>query len=131
MDETALCDNALCVPCWRPRENAESIAQNTHELWLNDQKRFIKESRVKKAVAKELGISTNGGAGEYDPEDGFHVAFDFIYGIQRRVKRVQLVYGLFAASTAITPVFTLPENDTEEDPMVRRHPWMVAKSTHV
>jgi hypothetical protein len=103
------------------RENTESQAQAAHELWLNDQKRYIKESRVRKAVAKELEQLTGAVPSvNYDPVQGFRVAFDAVCGIQRRMKRVQLVFGLFQAATPATPVFTLPECDTEEDPNVRQ-----------
>ena len=104
------------------KDKHEAEAEDAHERWLNEQKRLLKEAKIKKILAKEIGAATGDGAsaGGYEALQGFHLAVDAVLGASRRVKALQVTLGLYNNSAPVPPSHVSVCKDTEDMPSVRQ-----------
>eukprot|EP00736_Rhodelphis_marinus_P000725 Rmarinus@m.14722 len=86
------------------------------EAWAEEQKRQLLEARYRKQIAQDQPMgSIDEAGGEYIPERGFVVYFDYILGLSERVGKVQLAYAFYNDAVAHTGVKTMPAEGTEVD----------------
>ena len=98
------------------QERNEGKAEAEHLAWVNEQRRLVREEKIRQTVARELGQArTVVDPLAYNITDGFYVFFDFVAGLPSKIDEVTCVYCVYVGDEPLSDVVALKPQYCEPD----------------